>query len=64
MIDILYVCFQISDIHISIFQDASRISDFREFCDVTVSAVMPQVVLVSGIITCFYIIYLKLNFLI
>jgi len=39
---------QISDIHISIFHDFDRINDLKEFCDVTLDAVKPEVVLASG----------------
>ncbi|XP_023287605.1 transmembrane protein 62 isoform X2 [Orussus abietinus] len=42
---------QISDIHISIFQDLSRITEFKEFCDVTVGTIQPYVVLASGDLT-------------
>ncbi|XP_046474147.1 transmembrane protein 62 [Neodiprion pinetum] len=42
---------QISDIHVSIFQDPSRITELKEFCDITVSAIRPAVVLASGDLT-------------
>ncbi|PSN33115.1 hypothetical protein C0J52_15540 [Blattella germanica] len=42
---------QISDIHISIFHDESRVSELKEFCDLTVSAIKPVVVLASGDLT-------------
>ncbi|XP_048505686.1 transmembrane protein 62-like isoform X2 [Athalia rosae] len=42
---------QVSDIHISIFRDLSRITELREFCDITVSAIRPSVVLASGDLT-------------
>ncbi|KYN02695.1 PREDICTED: transmembrane protein 62-like [Cyphomyrmex costatus] len=42
---------QITDIHISIFRDPSRLSEFKEFCNVTVNSIQPKVVLASGDLT-------------
>ncbi|XP_011175692.1 transmembrane protein 62 [Solenopsis invicta] len=42
---------QITDLHISIFRDPSRLSQFKEFCNVTVNAIQPKVVLASGDLT-------------
>ncbi|XP_043665127.1 transmembrane protein 62-like isoform X1 [Vespula pensylvanica] len=42
---------QITDIHISIFQDPGRIIELQEFCNVTVKSIMPSVVLASGDLT-------------
>ncbi|CAG7834379.1 unnamed protein product [Allacma fusca] len=39
---------QISDIHLSIFHDSGRISDFNDFCNVTLDIIQPTVVLASG----------------
>ncbi|KAJ8984443.1 hypothetical protein NQ317_012507 [Molorchus minor] len=39
---------QISDLHISIFRDPLRITEFKEFCHYTVDAIQPKVVLASG----------------
>lgn len=40
--------FQISDIHISIFHDETRVTQLKEFCDLTLNAIKPSVVLASG----------------
>lgn len=42
---------QISDIHISIFHDETRVTQLKEFCDVTLDAIKPSVVLASGDLT-------------
>ncbi|KAJ4435764.1 hypothetical protein ANN_18383, partial [Periplaneta americana] len=42
---------QISDIHISIFHDETRVSELKEFCDLTLNAIKPTVVLASGDLT-------------
>ncbi|XP_067009565.1 transmembrane protein 62 isoform X2 [Anabrus simplex] len=42
---------QISDIHVSIFHDLSRITELKEFCDLTINAIKPSVVLASGDLT-------------
>lgn len=42
---------QISDIHISIFGDETRIAQLREFVDSTLDAIRPAVVLASGDLT-------------
>ncbi|XP_063982215.1 transmembrane protein 62-like [Diachasmimorpha longicaudata] len=42
---------QISDIHISIFKDPFRITELKEFCDKTVDAFNPPVVIASGDLT-------------
>lgn len=44
--------FQISDIHISIFHDKSRVTELKEFCDLTLNAIKPTVVLASGMLLC------------
>ncbi|XP_026682870.1 transmembrane protein 62-like [Diaphorina citri] len=44
----LFWFLQISDIHISIFQDKSRISEFHKFCNETVDIIHPSLVIASG----------------
>jgi hypothetical protein len=44
----IIIFIQISDIHISVFHDLSRVSDLKEFCRTTLDAIKPAVVLASG----------------
>ncbi|KAI5751349.1 hypothetical protein M8J77_006623 [Diaphorina citri] len=47
----LFWFLQISDIHISIFHDKSRISEFHKFCNETVDIIHPSLVIASGDLT-------------
>lgn len=42
---------KISDLHLSVFSDSERVTEFREFCDVTVKKIDPSIVLASGDLT-------------
>ncbi|XP_031785546.1 transmembrane protein 62 isoform X1 [Nasonia vitripennis] len=42
---------EITDLHISIFRDPLRITELKEFCDITVGSIKPEVVLASGDLT-------------
>ncbi|XP_050520964.1 transmembrane protein 62-like isoform X2 [Daktulosphaira vitifoliae] len=42
---------QISDLHLSIFHDWGRVTELKEFCELTVDAIKPSAVLASGDLT-------------
>lgn len=42
---------QISDIHLSKFKDANRVSDFKRFCTEVYDAIQPKVIIASGDLT-------------
>jgi len=42
---------QITDLHLSVFQDTSRVLDLRQFCDQTIKTIRPKAVLATGDLT-------------
>lgn len=42
---------QISDIHVSIFHDSTRVTELQEFCERTIPAINPSLVLATGDLT-------------
>lgn len=44
----VYVILQISDLHISLFHDLTRISELEEFCNNSLNVIKPSVVLATG----------------
>lgn len=43
--------FKISDLHLSIFHDWGRVTELKEFCDLTLDTIKPSAVLASGMLT-------------
>ncbi|KAF7231891.1 hypothetical protein EG68_09020 [Paragonimus skrjabini miyazakii] len=51
MLRLPYLTFKVSDLHISVFDEITRITDFQNFCENNIKIVRPELLLISGDLT-------------
>ncbi|KAF6777214.1 Transmembrane protein 62 [Paragonimus kellicotti] len=51
MCRLLHLTFKVSDLHISVFDEITRITDFQNFCENNIRIIRPELLLISGDLT-------------